>query len=153
MDSEGRSYSVRIRPYRTSENTIEGVVVVAVDTGDPWRDISDVADMVREPVLMLTADLHVAKANELFYRKFEVSSSETEGRLIYELGNGQWDIPALRTALLSVLPKEGVVNNFRVEHEFPHLGRMSFLVNARKLARNTNFILVTFKEEDRKPQA
>jgi hypothetical protein len=80
-----------------------------------------------------------------------VSTAETQGQLIYELGNGQWNIPSLRTALLSVLPELGVVNNFRVEHEFPHIGYRSYLVNARKLARNTNYILMTFKEE-LKPQ-
>ncbi len=64
LDDEGKTYSVRIRPYRTAENTIEGVVVVAVDTGDPWRDVGDIAEMVAEPVLLLTSDLRINKANQ-----------------------------------------------------------------------------------------
>ncbi|MGZ4964350.1 MAG: hypothetical protein ACXWC8_17475, partial [Limisphaerales bacterium] len=126
------------------------VVVVAVDTGDPWRDIGDIAEMVSEPVLLLTDDLTVKKANDVFYRNFKVTSAETEGHLIYQLGNGQWNIAALRTALLTVLPEEGVVTDFRVEHEFPHIGKRSFYVNARKLTGNATYIVVTFKENSKK---
>jgi two-component system CheB/CheR fusion protein len=145
-DNEGRTFSVRIRPYRTAENTIEGVVVVAVDTGDPWRDISDVAEMVSEPILLLTNDLRIRKANTVFHLTFEVASGETEGRFIHELGNGQWNIPALKDALLKVLPEEGAITNFRVAHQFPGIGERAFLVNARRLARNAEYIVVAFKE-------
>lgn len=145
-DEEGKTYSVRVRPYRTAENTIEGVVVVAVDTGDPWRDVADIAEMVSEPLLLLTSELRISKANDVFYRTFQVNNVETEGRLIYELGNGQWNIPALRTALLSVLPEQGSVTDFRVAHEFPQIGKKEFLLSARQLTKNTNYIAVTFKQ-------
>ena len=105
-----------------------------------------VIDAIRRPLVLLDEKLRVIVANRAFYHTFHVSLEETENRLIYELGNGQWNIPALRTALLNVLPEQGVVTDFKVEHEFPHIGRKKFFVNARQMARNTNYIVVTFKE-------
>ena len=93
----------------------------------------DVFDTVREPLLVLDAALRVRSANTSFYQTFRVSAEETENRLIYELGNGQWDIPALRTLLEDIVPASSVFNDFVLEHDFPEIGRRVMLLNARKL--------------------
>jgi two-component system CheB/CheR fusion protein len=88
---------------------------------------------VREPLLMLDTTLRVRSANQAFYETFQVSAEETEDRLIYELGNGQWDIPALRSLLENVLPESNVFDDYEVAHDFHHLGTRVMLVNARRL--------------------
>ena len=93
----------------------------------------DVFDTVREPLLVLDAALRVRSANSAFYQTFRVSADETENRLIYELGNGQWDIPALRTLLEDIVPRSSVFNDFVLEHDFPGIGRRIMLLNARTL--------------------
>ena len=79
----------------------------------------NIVDTVREPLLILDTTLRVRSANRAFYQTFHVSSEETENRLIYELGNGQWDIPDLRTLLEDVVPKSSVFNDFELEHPGP----------------------------------
>src|SRR5580698_7335211 len=93
----------------------------------------NIVDTVREPLLILDATLRVRSANRAFYQTFHVSARETEGRLIYELGNGQWDIPDLRTLLEDIVPKSSVFEDFELEHTFPVIGRRVMLLNARKL--------------------
>ncbi len=93
----------------------------------------NIVDTVREPLLILDATLRVQSANRAFYQTFHVSPAETEGRLIYELGNGQWDIPDLRTLLEDIVPKSSVFDDFELEHTFPSIGRRVMLLNARKL--------------------
>src|SRR6202162_4531007 len=94
----------------------------------------NIVDTVREPLLILDTTLRVRSANRAFYQTFHVSANETENRLIYELGNGQWDIPDLRTLLEDVVPKSSVFNDFELEHTFPVIGRRVMLLNARKRA-------------------
>src|SRR6266550_1684908 len=93
----------------------------------------NIVDTVREPLLILDTTLRVQSANRAFYQTFQVSPEETEKRLIYELGNGQWDIPDLKTLLEDVVPKSSVFNDFELEHTFPVIGRRVMLLNARKL--------------------
>ena len=90
-------------------------------------------DSIREGLLVLDWDLRVQSANKSFYDKFQVSPEETEGRLIYELGNGQWDIPELREALEKILPQKWAFDDYEVEHEFEGLGRRIMYLNARRL--------------------
>ena len=96
----------------------------------------DIVDTVREPLLVLDAGLRVRRANRSFYQSFAVASPETLGRLIYELGNGQWDIPALRTLLEDVLPARSSFDGFEVVHDFPSIGRRVMLLNARRVRGN-----------------
>jgi PAS domain S-box-containing protein len=90
---------------------------------------------VREPLVVLEADLRVHTANRSFYHTFRVRPAETEGKLLYDLCNGQWDIPALRKLLGEILPRNTAFNDFEVEHDFPDIGRRAMLLNARKLHR------------------
>ena len=92
-----------------------------------------IVDTVREPLLVLDSGLRVRSANHAFYSRFQVSRQQTEGVLIYDLGNRQWDIATLRTLLEHILPDKVVMTDFLVEHEFPTIGRKAMLLHARKL--------------------
>src|SRR5437868_6769550 len=108
----------------------------------------NIVDTVREPLLILDTSLRVRSANRAFYQTFHVSAVETENRLIYELGNGQWDIPDLRTLLEDVVPKSSVFNDFELEHTFPVIGRRVMLLNARKLQAGHHGELLVLAMED-----
>jgi two-component system CheB/CheR fusion protein len=88
---------------------------------------------VRGPLLIMDGELRVEKANRAYYDTFVTGREETDGRLLYELGGGQWDIPALRTALEEVLPKNSSFEDFEVAQEFPGLGQRTMCLNARRL--------------------
>ena len=88
---------------------------------------------MREPLLVLDASMSVRTANSAFHRAFNVGAEETEGRHLYELGNGQWGVPALRTLLEEIIPTSSVFNDFVLEHDFPQFGPRVMLLNARKL--------------------
>jgi two-component system CheB/CheR fusion protein len=106
-------------------------------SGDEIQRALDLADAivstVRGPLLIMDGELRVAKANRAYYDTFLVRSEETEGRLLYEVGDGQWDFPGLRTALEEVLPKNSSFDDFEVDREFPQIGRRSMCLNARRL--------------------
>src|SRR5438067_522471 len=108
----------------------------------------NIVDTVREPLLMLDTTLRVQSANRAFYQTFHVSPEETENHLIYELGNGQWDIPDLRTLLEDIVPKSSVFNDFELEHTFPVIGRRVMLLNARKLIAGNHGELLVLAMED-----
>ncbi|MFM9848888.1 MAG: sensor histidine kinase [Hyphomicrobiaceae bacterium] len=106
----------------------------------PFSDIRDgralaqaIVDTVREPLLVLDKDLRVVAASRSFYLTFRVNRQETQGRLLYALGDGQWDIPSLRTLLEKIVPEHGVMEDYEVEHEFPSIGLRVMLLNARKV--------------------
>ena len=99
---------------------------------------ADIVDTVREPLLVLSADLRVRRANRSFYQTFRVAQEDTEGRLVYELGNHQWDIPALRRLLEVILPQNSSFTDFEVAHDFATIGRKVMLLNARRVYREGN---------------
>src|SRR5579872_2941163 len=109
------------------------------DIDDPTRDLQralayaeNIIATLREPFVVLDKSLRVRTANAAFYRGFHASKKETEGRLLYELGDGQWDIPQLRTLLPEVLSNSHPVEDFEVEHAFPAIGQRAMLLNARR---------------------
>lgn len=108
----------------------------------------NIVDTVREPLLMLDSSLRVRSANRAFYRTFKVTPAETENHLIYELGNGQWDIPALRTLLDDIIPRQSVFNNYQLEHDFPTIGRRIMLLNARQLLAGNHTEMLVLAMED-----
>ncbi len=91
----------------------------------------DIIKTLREPFMVLNVDLRVKTANRAFYDWFRVSKEDTENRLVYDLGNGQWDIPGLPKLLDQVLSRNESVHDYEVEHSFPILGRKTMLLNAR----------------------
>ena len=92
-----------------------------------------IVDTVREPLLVLNKDLRVVSASRSFYSTFKVNRSETQGKLIYALGDGQWDIPKLRVLLEKIIPEKGVMEGYEVEHNFPDLGHRTMCLNARQV--------------------
>ncbi|MCF8080559.1 MAG: sigma 54-interacting transcriptional regulator [Desulfobacterales bacterium] len=88
---------------------------------------------IREPLIVLDRDLKVVTANPSFYRTFDVERAETEGVLIYDLGNRQWDIPALRKLLEDILPQNTDFHDFKVEHDFETIGPKIMHLNARRI--------------------
>lgn len=142
-DKEGRWYSLRVRPYLTLDNKIDGAVLVLVDITDLKRAqretqaARDYAEATlrtsRSPLVVLRSDLRVNSANEAFYRTFQTGPAQTVGRSLFEVSGGAWEIPALRTLLEEILPRQGVFDDFEVAHDFPPLGRRTMLLNARRL--------------------
>jgi two-component system CheB/CheR fusion protein len=137
---------VRILPYRTTENVIDGLVITLVDITRPKRAeqaarhsrayAESIVATVRGPLLVLDQELRVVSANPAFYRQFKVSAAETERRFIYELDHGHWNIPELRELLEKVLPKRSIFEDFEVTHRFPRVGRRVMLLNARRLEQH-----------------
>ena len=164
--SDEHWYIMRIMPYRTNNNAIDGVVINFIDittmkelegslqekeaSAQKARELAeDIIATVREPLLVLDSDFKVIKANPSFYRAFQVTAEQTEKQVLYELGNGQWDIPELRRLLDKVLPKNSIINDFAVEHEFPSIGKKKMLLNARSIIQQTpNKRLILLAIED-----
>jgi two-component system sensor kinase FixL len=116
---------------------------------DALEYAENIVETVREPMLVLDGRLRVRTASRSFYRAFRVTREDTEGRLIYDLGNGQWAIPALQTLLEEILPQNTAFDDFEVTHEFPGIGRRVMLVNARRMYRagnNTQLILLAIED-------
>jgi len=104
---------------------------------------------VRESLLVLDNHLKIVKANQSFYRNFGVTPAETEGVLIYHLGNRQWDIPRLKELLENILPQNSTFNDFDVEHDFEGIGRKIMHLNARRVynkANQTQLILLAIED-------
>jgi two-component sensor histidine kinase len=92
-----------------------------------------IVDTVREPFVVLDEDLRVIAASRSFYRTFAASPVSTQGKLLYDLGDGEWNTPKLRLLLGRVLPEQGAMEDCEVEHDFPDIGRRTMLLNARKV--------------------
>jgi len=98
-----------------------------------WTYIETVVDVVHEPVLILDKNFCIMAANESFYKVFQVNPEDTEGKIVYELGNGQWNIPDLRKLLEDILPNNIFFKGFEVAHEFPSIGYKVMILNARQI--------------------
>jgi signal transduction histidine kinase len=132
---EGRWYSLQALPYR-ADNQIEGALLVLldIDAVKHGRDYAEaVVETSRQPLVILSKDLKVMSANRAFYETFKVSEEEAENRFVYDLGNGQWNIPKLREALEKILPKTGGFTDFEVEHEFEAIGWKVMLLSGREI--------------------
>jgi len=104
---------------------------------------------IRQPLLVLDNDLKILKANYSFYQMFNLKPEETEGQLIYDLGNRQWNIAKLRELLEDILPENSEINDFKVEQEFEDIGRKIMQLNARRIARKAGRIeLILLSIED-----
>lgn len=117
---------------------------------EEMRDYAEsIVETVRKPLVILGRDLRVRMANRAFYLTFRVTKKETEGAALFELGCGQWDIPALRTLLEEVLPRDSQFQDFEVSHEFPGIGHRVMLLSARRLSDSGSrpgMILLAFED-------
>ncbi|MEG3844242.1 chemotaxis protein CheB [Microcoleus sp. herbarium14] len=154
----GYWYNIRIRPYRTTENQIDGVVMVLIDidalkrsaaTLEDARNYAEtIVETVQTPLVALDADFRVNKANRSFYETFQVSSPETAKISLFELGNGQWNIPQLRSILEDILVSEVQLHNFELDHVFEQIGQKTMLLNACKLEREDKALMILLSIED-----
>jgi two-component system CheB/CheR fusion protein len=145
---------MRILPYRTLENVIEGAVVSFVEITkqkelqEQLQELARIArkaqdyaenvvDTIHEPLLVLNADLKVVSANSSFYEFFHVAPEEAIGRSLYDLGNNQWNIPELRTLLEEILPQKTSFKGFEVTHDSQAIGRHTMILNARQIPQKT----------------
>jgi len=143
QDTAGHWYQVNVRPYRTPEDHINGVVITFVDvTTNKQNELAlqaakayaeSIVRTIPDALLVMDTNLRVQTANDSFYTTFQVEPAATEGRLVYELGNNQWDIPELRTLLENILPENHVFVGYEVDHEFDTIGRRTMLLNGRQL--------------------
>jgi two-component system CheB/CheR fusion protein len=136
----GTWHLLRARPYKTWDSKIDGAVISFQDIDAMKRSFAQMQlyadtliETAREAILILDATLRVVSANLTFCRSFEVSREETHGRPVYDLGNGQWNIPKLRDLLERILVSDGQVEDFEVRHEFPRLGLRRMMLNARRI--------------------
>lgn len=141
QNKEGRWYSLRIRPYKTTDNIIDGIVIMLVDI-DTLKRASEytesIVETVREPLLVLDANMRLKTASRAFWEIFKLSPENALNQVIFNIGNHQWDIPQLRKLLQEILPHDNFFNDFEVEHEFKHLGKRTLIFTARKLIQHDN---------------
>ncbi len=140
---DGRWYSLRVRPYISADDKVDGAVLVLVDIDDLRRNAQAISAMrdyaeaiirtARDPLVVLDANLRVDTTNEAFHLKFKVSAAESSGRSIFEVCAGQWNVPQLRHALEEVLPRNSFFDDLEITREFSGLGRRTMLLNARAL--------------------
>jgi signal transduction histidine kinase len=140
---------------RKIDSRLDSVIarIVDSDAGMAARELSGkIIDTVREPLLILDQDLKVLGANRSFYRDFRVEPDHTVGERVYNLGNGQWDIPALRTALERVLHDNDSFQDFEVEHDFQTIGRRIMLLNGHRVA-SLQLILLAIEDVTERREA
>lgn len=133
---------MRVRPYLTPDNKIEGAVIAFIDVDDIKealdiaQDAQDYAEAIvasaKYSLLILDHELRVVSASGTYYATFRVSPKETVHNLIYRLGNGQWAIPQLRALLEDVLTEGKDFDNFRIAHEFEHIGETTVSISGRR---------------------
>jgi two-component system CheB/CheR fusion protein len=152
---DGPWYMLRVRPYKTWEDKIEGAVLSFQDvdslkrTLDQTRSFAEaLIENARESVLVLDEGLRVTMANPVFYKTFQVSPGETKGRLIYELGNGQWDIPKLRELFQKITTHNTRIDGYEVRHKFQHLGLRYMILNARRIEPLSGAQMILLSMED-----
>lgn len=163
--NDGLWYQMRILPYRTTGNVIDGVVITFLDINilktssekinklnreiQLAREYADnIIDTMRESLLILDIDLKVRSANRTFYKVFNTVSEKTVGKFIYELDDNQWDIPDLRKLLEEIIPKSTFLEDYEVEYNSINAGRKKLLLNARQIfqgEKETKLILLAIQ--------
>ncbi|BAC91503.1 chemotaxis protein CheB [Gloeobacter violaceus] len=158
QDLEGYWYLLRIRPYRTVDHQIDGVVLALVDI-DALKNSAQlleaariyaesIVETVRGPLLVLDSDLRVRTANRAFYQTFQTVPAQTEGQRLFELAGGQWDIPRLRLMLENLLLHNAQLLDYEVEHDFENVGRRVMLLNAQEILAPEQDRLILLALED-----
>ncbi|MDD5093456.1 MAG: chemotaxis protein CheB [Dehalococcoidia bacterium] len=145
---DGRWYFMRITPYRTVTNVIAGVVITFNDITQQKRNAllaedareyaQNIVDTIREPLLVLDTDLRVISAGRSFYRIFQMTPKETDGKCLYDLGDRQWDVPELRQQMEKLIASNAAFEDVRISRDFPHIGQRVMLVNGRQIRQHNN---------------
>lgn len=155
---DGGTYLMRIMPYRTTENVIDGLVITFVNiqqlkeaqkSGELRSYFESIVETVRHPLIVLDAGHRVVSANHCFFETFRLRSKQVIDVSVFEIGNGAWDIAELHELLETILSENATMENFEVDYEFGKLGRRVFLLNARRLEREQslpNMILLGMED-------
>lgn len=167
-DINDRWYNIKVTPYKTGDNVIQGVIINFSDITRQKEyqhdlkqlslkrqaalDLSDaIVNSIPESILVLNSELKVLEANQAFFSMFHVSEKNTIRRYIYDLGNGQWNIPELRKLLEEIIPQKEIIEDYTVEHDFPGIGKKTMRLNARRLdyeSSDLERILLVIQEEN-----
>ena len=152
-------YKVRIMPYKTSQNLIDGATITFIDISSikniqekmqsSLNYAENIINTVREPLLILDQELVVISANRSFYETFKLKKSDTEGEKLYKIGDESWDISSLRNLLEDILQKDNEMNDYEFEHNFPKIGYKKMHLNARRIYRGdigTELILLAMED-------
>ncbi len=159
QDDDENWFSVRVLPYRTIDNIIDGVVIniiditevkrtqaLAEDAGEYARSI---VETIREPLLVLDGDFRIVSGNKAFFETFGTSREKSEGVLFHKLGNGQWNIPKLRELLEKIITEKSSFHDFRAEFDFPPIGHKVLILNGRRIEQSggrPDLILLSMEE-------
>jgi len=145
--SDGVWYMLRILPYRTTQNVIDGVVITLLNihelktarqSAEMRIYFENLFDTIRHPLIVLDENLRVVSANRRFCRMFQIQAKEIRGVLVYEMSENEWDIPQLRELLEELLPTGSALDDYEVEHEFRKLGRKRFLLSAHRVEQEAS---------------
>ncbi|MBW8077041.1 MAG: PAS domain-containing protein, partial [Gallionella sp.] len=167
QSSDGTWYLARIQPYRTLDNVIDGVVLTFTDitanrqveqiklaTAQLAQELAEgIINTVVEPLIVLDSNLQIISANRTFYQQFQVAPEQSVGQKIYQLCQGQWNIPALRVLLENILPQRQTIEGYEMEHDFAALGVHRIVLNARRIKTSlgdTELILLAMVTVERK---
>lgn len=166
QDDKGHWYSIRIYPYRTMENKIDGAVLVYINIDEMKRGLEtaqrarDYAESIiaalRFPILVLDRRLSIVSASAAFYDLFRVSHEDTVGNLIYRIGNGQWGIPQLRSQLEQTIHSGLAFEDYIVEHRFEHIGMRTVRISGSPIPSTQEMegmVLMQIEEVTDHPQS
>jgi PAS domain-containing protein len=159
QDRFRRWYQVRIRPYTTLDNVVDGVVLALIDI-DALKHSQQEAEaaraqaeallrVTRDPTLVLDKDLRVRTVNDAYCRTFCVEAGAVEGRLLGELGDGEWQLPRLSQLLDDVVARNGSFRDLEVTKAFPNVGTRTLQLSARRVetgARRPRLIRLTIQD-------
>ncbi|MFN9817020.1 MAG: chemotaxis protein CheB [Pseudanabaena sp.] len=158
QDHSGHWFSMRIRPYRTTDNRIDGVVISLFDIDQLKQNALElessrnyataIIETLRQPLVVLNADLQVITANSAFYQIFQIHPHHTERQSIFAISNGDWDIPKLRSLLHEILLLDISVQDYEVTQDFTHLGRRTMLLNACQIDQGNVGKMILLAIED-----
>ncbi len=155
---DGEWYKVKIMPYKTSKNVVDGATITFLDISNlkniqeniqsALNYAEDIINTVREPLIVLNKNFEVVSANRSFYETFKLEKSLIEGEKLYEIGDGTWNNQSLRNLLEDILPKDKIMNDYELEYDFQGMGHRKLLLNARRIYRGdigTEMILLAME--------
>ena len=157
--TQGEWYNVRITPYKTSKNIINGATITFTNINNlkntqekikaALNYSNDIINTIREPLIVLDPQLNVVSANKSFFKTFKLTKTETEGKKIYKIGQESWNINSLKNLLEEILPKNKEMKDYELEYTNPDVGHKKMLLNARRIYRGdikTELILLAMEE-------
>lgn len=156
---DGEWFQTRIMPYKTSTNVIDGAVITfsnislakkqMVDALDALKLADSVIQTVREPLIVLDSEMRVVSANRSFYKIFNITAEETIQKILYDIGDQEWNILALKNLLEDLLPNKKKLHDYLVEDDFPNIGHRKIVLNASQIyqeGNGTDMILLAMED-------